>query len=573
MSEDDAIQAAIDGAEVLSDGANPAPLGETAGSDDAQSGSNTSETNSGGAGALELRRGGIEIDVRCALLALTDLGNAQRFVARFGDVFKYVEQWGWLAWDGRRWNTHEADAILSRAVHETIKAIAEEAHQLRFLSLIYDQDPILQSRIVAFKTGDDDRLWVNPVFDIKKGGVIVTAADRLSGWCLASQSNSHITCIAKLAQAYLTASPESFDADPMAFNVANGTLRFAKHDADDYVSFHAHTKQDLITKISDVIYDPKAESPVYDAFLARVQPDEAMRVHLHAWGGVSMTALLLARLSFWYGTGRNGKSTLIDAWAHVLGDYSQTIPIESFLDQGRSRRGGEASPDIASLPGIRCLRTSEPEKGAKLAESLVKLVTGGEPLRARHLNRDFFEFRPAFKLTMQGNYKPRIDGTDEGIWARILLVPWNVMIPAEERDVDLPAKLKAEASGILNRLLDGLRYYLDKGLTPPDEVLAATAEYREDSDPIGRFLAECTIRTAPAEKQRTGGKELWLVYKAWSSANGERAATPKGFSRGLQDHGVQRLKSSGIFYLDISQTKYVSDFEGMNYEDDPPKKY
>ena len=118
-----------------------------------------------------------------------------------------------------------------------------------------------------------------------------------------------------------------------------------------------------------------------------------------------------------------------------------------------------------------------------------------------------------------------------------------------------------------------MRYYLDLGLTPPDEVLAATAEYREDSDPIGRFLAECTVRTPPAEKQRTGGKELWLVYKAWASGNGERAATPKGFSRGLQDHGVSRLKSSGIFYLDIRQTKFVSDFEGMEYEDDPPKKY
>lgn len=561
----DDIIAALDAAEIVSDGTLPAPLADASGNDSPKTGSIPSEVGHRGAGALHLRRGGVEIDVRCALLPLTDLGNAQRFVARFGDDFKYVEQWGWLGWDGRRWNTHEAEAILSRAVHATIKAIAEEAHQLRLLEIIWADD--------IAEMSDDTRQRINPVIEIKKTEIIITAADRLSGWCLDSQSNAHISCVAKLAQAYLTASSDRFDADALAFNVSNGTLRFAKHESEDYVSFHAHARGDLITKISEVVYDPKAEAPIYDAFLARVQPDAAMQVHLHAWGGVSLTALALARLSFWYGTGRNGKSTLIDAWAHVMGDYSQTIPIESFLDQGRARRGGEASPDIASLPGIRCLRTSEPEKGAKLAESLVKLVTGGEPLRARHLNRDFFEFRPAFKLTMQGNYKPRIDGTDEGIWARILLVPWRVMIPAEERDVNLPAKLKAEASGILNRLLDGLRYYLDKGLTPPDEVLEATAEYREDSDPIGRFLAECTERCAPADKVRTGGKDLWLLYKAWASGNGERAATPKGFSRGLQDHGVARLKSSGIFYLDIKAIKFVSDFQGMEYEDDPPKKY
>ncbi len=554
MSDD--IAKAIAAAEVLSVGENPAPPDQDARENASPAGSKNH--------ILQLKRGGREIDLRCALFPLTDLGNAQRFVARFGGDFKYVDQWGWLAWDGRRWNTHEADAILSRAVHDTIKAIADEAMNLRWLEKLWADD--------IAEMSDDTRLHINPIVERKKDKVVLFA-DRVSGWCLASQSNAHISCTAKLAQAYLTASPDTFDADPMAFNVGNGTLRFQKHERDDYISFHPHNRADLMTKISEVVYDAAATCPIYDGFLERVQPDAAMRLHLHAWGGVSLTALALARLSFWYGTGRNGKSTLIDAWAHVMGDYSQTIPIESFLDQGRSRRGGEASPDIASLPGIRCLRTSEPEKGAKLAESLVKLVTGGEPLRARHLNRDFFEFRPAFKLTMQGNYKPRIDGTDEGIWARILLVPWRVMIPAEERDVNLPAKLKAEQSGILNRLLDGLRYYLDKGLSPPDEVIEATREYREDSDPIGRFLTECTERGAPAEKWRTGGKELWLLYVAWAKANGERNATPKGFSRGLQDHGVMRLKSSGIFYLDIRATKSAYEFEGMAYEDETPKKY
>lgn len=483
------------------------------------------------------------VDRSCAKLPRTDLGNAERFVKRHGKDFLFVPEWGWLAWDGKRWNAAEADAILARAVHATIRAIAEEASVL---------------------AGTRDDVMIDPV---KR----VLLSDKLRGWCLASQSAAHITAVARLAQSYLSARSDSFDAEPMALNVLNGTLRFGKSDHADYVSFHTHRREDRMTKLAPVEYAADATCPAYDRFLERVQPDEKMRRHLHAWGGLSLTALQVARLAFWYGTGRNGKSTLVDAWAHVLGDYSQTIPIESFLDQGRSRRGGEASPDIASLPGVRCLRTSEPEKGAKLAESLVKLVTGGEPLRARHLNRDFFEFRPSFKLTMQGNYRPEVRGTDEGIWARILLVPWTVMIPPEERDPELPAKLQREASGILNRLLDGLRDYLDNGLLPPDQVLTATAEYRDDSDPIGRFLNECTMRCdppppdRPQEEQRVGGAEIYRLYVAWAKAYGERPWGAKAFSRGLQDHGVQRVKNSGIFYRHIMLTKTTEAFAGQDY--------
>jgi putative DNA primase/helicase len=547
------IVSAIDAAETL---ASPAPADSAHGSDDPGRDVPPAGSEAGGAGdgpedanATGGKRGGADgegqsLDMDCAWLPRTDLGNAQRFVRRHGGDFLFVPEWGWLAWDGKRWNAREADAILSRAVHQTIKDIAREADAMKASGL-------------------------DVMIDDKKG---IWISDKIRGWCLASQGNAHIACVARLAQAYLTASSDGFDADPMAMNVDNGTLRFARAEGGDYITFHPHRRADRMTKITPVIYDPQAQAPVYDRFLARVQPGERMQRHLHAWGGVSLTGAQIARLSFWYGTGRNGKSTLIDIWAHVMGDYSQTIPIESFLDQGRSRRGGEASPDIAALPGIRCLRTSEPEKGAKLAESLVKLVTGGEPLRARHLNRDFFEFRPAFKLTMQGNYKPRIDGTDEGIWARILLVPWTVMIPAEERDTALPAKLKDEAPGILNRLLDGLRDYLDNGLSPPDEVIEATAEYREDSDPVGRFLAECTLQMdppppgQPGDEYRVAGNEIFKLYIAWAKASGERPWSPRAFSRGLQDHGVQRLKSSGIWYRHIRLIRAPADFAGQEYE-------
>ena len=577
------VLVAMDEAEEVLASPNPAPHLE----DDTQGSSQNWDAEPEDGVAPRQNVGGYRInvlDAHCALLALTDLGNAQRFVKRYGLDFLFVEQWGWLAWDGKRWNNHEAEAILSRAVHATIKAIADEAFHIRKFHRATSEADVA-ARVLAWRSGEAEFEFIDPVLDLNAKGKIVLKSDRLQGWCVASQSNAHITCIARLAQAYLTASPDGFDQDLMAMNVANGTLHFSKAIEDGYVAFKAHDRALRMTKITPVVYDPKALCPVYDKFLGVVQPDIGMRRHLHAWGGVSLTGLPLAKLSFWYGKGRNGKSTLIDVWAHVNGEYSQSIRIESFLEQGRASRGSEASPDIASLPGVRLLRTSEPEKNAQIAEALVKQVTGGEPLRARHLNKDFFEFRPAFKLTMQGNYRPKVVGTDEGFWRRMLLVPWGVTIGEADVDESLPDKLKAESSGILNQLLDGLRDYLDHGLSPTDAVLEATADYRDDSDPIGQFIKECTsqglddpvpgamdVASGKEIAHRTGAKAIFETYVAWARANGERPWSPKAFSRGLQDHGIKRLKSSGVFYLGIYMVKAAADFQGQEIEVEYDKK-
>jgi putative DNA primase/helicase len=233
------------------------------------------------------------------------------------------------------------------------------------------------------------------------------------------------------------------------------------------------------------------------------------------------------------------------------------VPIETFLDHGKSRNAGQATPDLAILPGVRMLRTSEPEKNSRLAEAMVKLVTGGEPIQARHLNRDFFKFYPQFKLTISGNYRPTISGADEGIWRRLRLVPFNVFIPKEERDIRLAEKLRAEASGILNRLLDGLRLWCDKGLIEPEAVTMATAEYRSASDPMGRFLAMCITESAG---ERVQSSVLYQVFEAWCKSSGETAWKQKGFSMAMEERGYKRLHSNVTWFLDIKLVRYVHDF-------------
>jgi putative DNA primase/helicase len=184
-------------------------------------------------------------------------------------------------------------------------------------------------------------------------------------------------------------------------------------------------------------------------------------------------------------------------------------------------------------------------------------VTGGDTIDARHLNREFFSFVPQFKLTMFGNYQPGIRGTDNGIWARVRIVPWTVEVPAERRDQALLKKLTREASGIFNRLLDGLRDWIENGLIEPKSVIDATQKYREDSDPLGRFLGVC-VRAAPGKRVQSSG--LHKLFNAWAKASGANEWTATGLGRALAERGYVSKQSNVMWWLNIETIKSVNDF-------------
>ena len=489
-------------------------------------------------------RGGLAPPVKNGDLArkpMTDLGNAERFVSRCGDRFLFVPTSGWFAWDGRRWARDGADELVARAAHETARAIQDEAEALRGTPA----DLVISDR------GKGDPLMLS---------------DKLVAWGRASETEARMRAIPKIASAYLSVPAKDLDADPWVLNCFNGTVRLKANGQSLKVEFTQHNPSDRITKLSLVEYDPKARCPIYDRFLSEVQPRVEVRRFLHMWGGYSLTGEVgEQKLCFFYGKGKNGKSTLVDSWGFVAGDYGETVPIETFLDQGKGRNAGGATPDLALLPGVRFLRTSEPEKGAKLAEALIKLVTGGEPIQARHLNRDYFKFRPAFKLTMSGNYRPSIDGTDEGIWRRLILVPWGVKV--ENADLTLPFKLQLEASGILNRLIKGLQDYVRHGLIVPDDVVEATSSYRLDSDPLGRFLATAT---QPVAGERIQSSVLHRTFTAWARASGEREWTPKGLTLAMKERGYRTLQSNVVWWRDLKLVMHEVDFtEGLSPPPNP----
>lgn len=486
-------------------------------------GDDPSDWGAGGAGA--------DLNEQLAFYPQTDLGNAERFRERNVGKILWCPALGWLAWDGKRWSREAAEEAVKIAEHITVRAIQKEAKAIKGTKL---------DKVVAYERNGD------PIY----------LSDKLKKWGRASEAANKLNAISRRAGPYMHIAPSKLDADRFIINVNNGTLVVRRGGDGDLISFVKHNPDDLITKIVPVDYDPAAICPTYDRFLTDVQPRESARIFLHQWFGLSLTGdTSEQKLLFLHGKGKNGKTTLLQAIGHVAGDYSKALPIETFIDQGRARNAGQATPDLAILPGVRFLQTSEPERGAKLAEALIKLATGGDPIQARHLQRDYFEFMPQFKLTMSGNYKPKIEGTDEGIWRRVVLVPWEVTI--EKPDKLLIDKIKAEASGILNRLLDGLRDWLDRGLVLPEEVIQATAEFRTDSDPIGRFLAACTKSDPGA---RTQGSELHKVYIAWAKASGERESTVQYFGRALSERGIAWKHSNVNWWLGIELTKSVNDF-------------
>lgn len=488
--------------------------------------------------------------LRCRSYPMTDFGIAEMFVALHGQDFANTTAKGWLGWDGRRWKVLDQDkdgpppAELQAAIIDTIRRYQDIARLVRASGVQSDDNP------------DGLDRWIPR----GKGQELLSAA--IARFGRASETAGKPTSIAKLVQRWLTRPIEDFDRDPFAVNVMNGTLKFRRQEFDGRTSaaleLCSHDRADMITHLAPAAYDPSAESPVFDEFFEWAHPSAPVRRYLSQVFGYTMTGDTgEQKLWFHYGKGGNGKSVFFDIIAFVLGDYAGSIGIETFLDQGIKKRGDAATPDLARLGGVRFLRTSEPERGARLNEALIKAATGGEPMPVRALHRGFFDLTPAFKPHIAGNYRPDIPGTDEGIWRRMKLVPWGEHRAENARDPHLVDKMKREGAGVLRWMVGGLLDWLENGLVEPDAVKVATEAYRDDTDPLGQFIAMCL---EPAPGERVQSSVLHEVYSAWCQSAGERIWKPNGFADAMRERGFEKKKSNGIKWLDIRLKRSVDDF-------------
>lgn len=427
---------------------------------------------------------------------LTDLGNARRLVALHGTNIRYCYPWGkWLVWDGRRWARDETGK-LERLAKETVKSIYAEAAE------IADEKYRQAVAQHALRTESEGRRKAMIASAMSEPGVPIL--------------------------------PEHLDRDPWLFNVLNGTLDLKTG------KLRPHDRTDLLTKTASVDRDPIATCPNFLAFLERILPGPIISFLQKALG-YSMTGITREQVLFFlYGLGANGKSTLLEVIQALLGDYATQTSSDTFLVKPR---GGAIPNDLAALKGARFVAAAEVEAGRRMAEVLIKQLTGGDKITARFLHGEFFEFKPTFKLWLSANHKPVIRGTDHAIWRRIRLLPFTVQIPKEEQDRELPEKLKAELPGILNWALAGCLQWQYGGLEPPEEVTSATQTYREEMDVMADFLAE---RCFLAPGASATAEELYSTYTKWSEDAGEkRPMSQRSFGMALTERGFQRRRGTG----------------------------
>ncbi len=244
-----------------------------------------------------------------------------------------------------------------------------------------------------------------------------------------------------------------------------------------------------------------------------------------------------------FGSGANLKDTTIETSGLTLGEYAGTCSVQSLMEQHRSSGHAE---DIASLRGIRYLRTSEPTFNGRIDEGRFKELTGGGVVSASHKHGRQFSFTPVFTLMISTNHKPRILGRDLGVWRRVWLLPFDYTIPEADRDPRFKERLlEIDGPAILHWLLVGARAYIKHGWGNFPTIEAATAEYQAKEDILGAFLQE---RCRLGEFQQIKASELRELYEKWCDEQGERPFTGRAWREALEERGFQRKKLSAGFY-------------------------
>jgi putative DNA primase/helicase len=423
---------------------------------------------------------------------MTDLGNAERLVVRHGADLKFCKALGWLVWDGTRWCEDDTEEVYRRA-KETVRQIYVEA------------------------AGEQDSALRNA----------------LAKWARKSESREKIVAMVQLArwQPGISIRIAQLDTHIFLLNCENGTidLRSGK--------LCPHRREDLITKLAPVEYSAGATCPRFKRFLLEIfssgAPGACNRLieYMQRAIGYSLTGDTSEELlHVLYGTGANGKTTLVKLIGAMLGNYSKQSEFSTFLVDRHDR----IRNDIARLARSRFVSTPEIENKRQLSEAIIKTLTGRDTVTARFLFREFFEFEPQFKLFFVANDKPRISGTDHAIWRRVRLVPFLVRIPVKRQDKKLMHKLLKELPGILAWCVRGCLRWQRNGLTAPEEVALATEEYRRDVDYIQQFITErCIIE----KSSLVTCAALHDAYLGWARESGVGLLNPREFGIWLAEYG------------------------------------
>lgn len=421
---------------------------------------------------------------------------AERFLEQHANALRFVHGIGWHHWDGARWKLDEERIDVEAAIATTKRALTE---------------------VIGMPKGDErNALYA----DVKK-----------------SESASGVKGMLELASALkpISTASRALDADPYFFNTPVGTVDL--HEG----SIKENDRNDLITKVAGAeIGDAPNEE--WETFLKRILPDEEVRAFVQRLFGYAMLGKQTEHvMPIFTGTGANGKGTIRDAMIAAFGDYCIEVDPALLMESKNERHGSFKM----RLRGARLAFCSETEKGRKFAEATMKRLVGGDPIEANYMHKNPITFDPSHTLVMLTNHLPAVSGDDPAVWRRILVVPFDVVIPEEERDGELPERLKQAAPAVLAWAYDGWLQYQQQGLNPPDAVRIRTEQYKADSDTLGRFLAERTLANQHAVVR---SRELYSAWSTWCHHAGIKAdevGTEVAFAASMKARGFEK-KSRNI---------------------------
>lgn len=432
----------------------------------------------------------------------TDLGNARRFIRAHEDHVRCAtgrRSRIWYAWDGPRW-VPDATGAIERLAKTTVRDLYREAAQL----------------------SDTD------------------ARDQLLKHAARSEAAPRVKALLELAstEPEIALQADAFDADPWLLNVNNGTINLKTG------TLQPHKRQDLITKLAPVDYDPKAKAPRWRQFIDEITDgDKELQDYLQRIVGYGATGDVREEcLFFCYGQGGNGKSKFFETIRAVLGDYSQQSDFSTFME----RHGDGPRNDLARMRGARFVTASEAQGERPFDGRILKQLTGGDTITARKLYEELFEFKPQHKLFLAANHKPVVKEQSEAFWRRLRLIPFTVTFSRANRDDKLLPKLLSESAGILSWITRGCLEWQRSGLGLPSVVRKATNVYKEENDVLGEFLSSSCVLDPGAWASTT---ELFRTFNEWwLSARGTRTPVSVAwFSRLLSERPeLTPTKRSGI---------------------------
>lgn len=415
---------------------------------------------------------------------LSEDALAAAFIAQHAGEWRHVAAWGaWMRWTGTRWLRDDTLAV-REAIRQTCRAA------------IGSETKAAEAKRVA-----SDRT--------------IRAVERIAA-----------------ADPAVAARSGDWDGKALLLNTPGGIIDLETGEVLE------HDPACMLTQMTTASVG--SSCPQWCAFLTEVAGgDGELVAYLQRLSGYCLSGSTEEQVfAFLYGSGANGKSVFLQAISHVLGSYAATAPLGTFM----ASRNDAHPTDLAGLVGKRLVTVTETEAGRAWAESRIKTITGGDPIRARFMHRDFFEFTPTFKLAVAGNHRPRLSGVGEAMRRRMHLVPFTVTIPSERRDRRLLERLMDERDGIIGWMIEGFAQWRRTGLSPPASVLQSAEDYFDDEDLVGQWIEErCVLGPA----HRASARELFQSWCAWATDAGAEGGSQKTLGDALRERGFTSKKVAG----------------------------